>query len=147
MGCRSRPGHLIEMYFHWYVMSFAFTVSDAYYLISECKKLTDATLVSKDGDTFGVHSEYIRLASSNLLPQDSLEPALIRMESSTQVVALLLEYLHLGRPLPHTEKIEHNVFMELAEAASKYDIYVAIEVIKLRMSLCVPVFSSPSNIY
>ena len=104
-------------------------------ICSDCRLETDVILESSDGVQYGAHSRNLEVYSEGF-PSATfarLGPCeVVWMEENSQVVKLLLQYMHL-MPQPNVKTIPFEVFEQFTDAVEKYLIHSAIQVCRLRM--------------
>jgi hypothetical protein len=99
--------------------------------ISECNLGVDVILVSSDGVHFGSHTQNISTFAGTF-PCDTEGSNVISLPESSDVVSLLLQYMHQQRQ-PDSSKFEFAILSRLADAVEKYNVFSAIEVCNIHM--------------
>ncbi|KAG6916787.1 hypothetical protein DXG01_005310 [Tephrocybe rancida] len=93
----------------------------------------DVTVISKDGVTFGLHQNNVRVCAGRLLPpgNSDLVPVVLPQTSST--LRLLFRFIY---PLSHPdlENIDTSSIIQLYEAAKAYQVFTAVNLCKMYLN-------------
>jgi hypothetical protein len=96
----------------------------------------DVILESLDGVQYGTHTKNIEAFTGSFPPSEACNPNsppdVVSLPESSDVVSLLLQYIHHQRH-PDPAEFKFDVLSRLADAAEKYMVFSAIEVCKIRM--------------
>ncbi|KAJ7581919.1 hypothetical protein C8J56DRAFT_1029339 [Mycena floridula] len=105
-----------------------------------CTRHTDITLQSCDGVNFGAHTEFLACYSEAF---PGMSPGLkesqheiVRLTERSAVLELMLQFMHPQCP-PDCSSLKFELLEELAEAAEKYQIYSAVAMCKMYMSVAI----------
>ncbi|TFK67445.1 hypothetical protein BDN72DRAFT_960970 [Pluteus cervinus] len=110
---------------------------------NECNDPVDVVIRSSDGQLHGTHSKNLEMYSGGFPPASLADPDqinTIELTETSEIITLMLGYVHNQR-YPESDKIEFEVFKQLAEAVEKYQIYAAMEACRLHMKHAAPLHS------
>jgi hypothetical protein len=100
--------------------------------VSECNLGIDVILLSSDGVQFGSHTKNISTFAGAFPACDTEDSSVISLTESSDVVSLLLQYMHQQRQ-PDSSKFEFDILSRLADAVEKYKVFSAMEVCNIHM--------------
>lgn len=101
--------------------------------VPDCSHPTDIILESSDRVRFGAHhADLAKMSPAFPVELSSIEGDVMEMPEDSDVLSLMLHYIHCALPQPDVKSIPWNTFVSLADAVEKYMISSATQVCKLR---------------
>jgi len=113
-------------------------VSEYWEAVSECSLPIDVVLRSRNGATFGAHTDNLA-RYTGAFPKPGIltrtdSPEVVNLDERSEVILLILQFTHPDTRPPQTHDVWGDVMVELAEAVEKFLVFPAMEVCNLRLT-------------